>query len=486
MARVSRYAHPSASPALLLTVDRFGSSVSSPEEAIDRLRRESYHLSAVDAVAGPVSARNGPTDPSPPKPRTPEKTGTFERTSHDSLSRPRGRTRDPARDRRGAGPGSEREPSGRGSNGPSLVPSPASTRREAGVNPPRTLGLGRLEPTVVPFGNGGARNRRVLRVDATGAPPHLLGRLLVGGYITGQDLVIVTAENGISESQRDEIRRTADRLLGTTVVESDENRMEVQNFVDPGKLQLPHLLLRVVRMLQAELETCRAALAGTESHPRERVDAVEDEVDRFYLLIARQLLLSLDSPHIARQIDVESHHYQMGYRLVAKVLEVTGDLIQGAASALGENLAALRQLPTTELRHFEVLFEAVEEQLGRTMDAFARVSVVDANAALDTISRTLTGESRKSDLACRTIASPSVAVAAQRVVCNLAMALEMFVIVNEVTINRSVEPETVARTGARVALEAAIPSAVPATDERDAEPSTSRARAWAEQPSSPA
>jgi hypothetical protein len=43
-------------------------------------------------------------------------------------------------------------------------------------------------------------------------------------------------------------------------------------------------------------------------------------------------------------------------------------------------------------------------------------------------------------------------VAAQRVVSNLLMALEMLVIINEVTINRSVEPETVAKTERQVAM----------------------------------
>jgi CheY-like chemotaxis protein len=315
------------------------------------------------------------------------------------------------------------------------------------------LGMGRIESPKVLANGREPSGRRVLRIEANGTPPNLLGRLLVGSYITGQDQILVSSKKGLSSAQREEIRRMASRLLGTTVIQDGERLMEVQNFLDPGKHQLPHLVLRVVRMLETELQICRSSLAADGTGPRARIDAIEDEIDRFYLLIARQLLLSTDSPRIARQIEVESHHYQMGYRLVAKVLEVTGDRIQGIASELEENLSAMQSLPPAVGRELALALERLELLLVRTMDAFVRLSVPDANAILNAIAATLPEVSVLSDSFARHLPDRKVAVATERILCDLAHSMEMLVIVNEVTINRSVEPETVAPHGDRVSLE---------------------------------
>ena len=294
---------------------------------------------------------------------------------------------------------------------------------------------------------GDGRVQKVLRIDATGAPPNLLARLLVGSYITGQDQVLVTARAGLSNAQRQEVRRIVDRILGMSVVGESPNVVEVQNFVDPGKYQLPRLLNRVVRMLRGELSACQAALTGHESDPIPQLEAIEDEIDRFYLLMVRQLLLSSDSPQIARSIDVESHHYQIGYRLVAKILEVIGDLVHGIGREIGANLAGLRRLPKPIRQELVGLLGRLEGLLTRTMDAFARLSAIDANATLNEIDKRVAKDTALGDLLARRISDRKVAVSAQRVVSNLVMLMEMLVIINEVTINRSVEPETVARNG---------------------------------------
>ena len=323
--------------------------------------------------------------------------------------------------------------------------SPTSPRSSSLAS--QALGEGRLE-SAVPEG----RVQKVLRIDATDAPPNLLARLLVGSYITGQDQVLVTSRHGLTPAQRKEIHQLVDRILGMSVVGDSPEVVEIQNFVDPGKYELPRLLHRVVQMLRSELEACRDAITGRDVTQLARVDTIEEEIDRFYLLIVRQLLLSSDNPRIARNIDVESHHYQMGYRLVAKVLEVTGDLIHGIGTELTENLPGLRRLPGALLRELVERTERLDHLLGRTMEAFDHLSVVEANATLNVIGEALPKDLNFGQRLSRSVPNRKVSLAAQRIAYHLDMALEMLIIVNEVTINRCVEPETVARTGTQVAM----------------------------------
>jgi hypothetical protein len=135
---------------------------------------------------------------------------------------------------------------------------------------------------------------------------------------------------------------------------------------------------------------------------------------------------------------------------VAKVLEMTGDLIQGIGAELERNLRGLQRMPPPMVHEFVTRFERLDHLLTRTMDAFDRLSVIDANATLNAIGEVVPRDAAFGQRICRAISNRHVAVSAQRIASNLDMALEMLIIVNEVTINRCVEPETVARTGTRV------------------------------------
>ena len=321
----------------------------------------------------------------------------------------------------------------------------------------RDLGGGRLEISPANAETPSDRRQKLLRIDASGAPPKLLARLLIGAYITGQDQIVVTSRSGLTSEQRQEVRRTVAHVLGMTVVEEESGAVEVQNFVDPGRYQFHRLMSQVVRMLRTELEACRSVLLGGNRTALQQLGPMEDEIDRFYLLMVRQLLLSSDDFQVARDIGVESHHYQIGYRLLAKVLEVTGDLASGVGRELGDNLPGLQRLPKSAVADLVSLIKRVEDLLERTMDAFGRLSVVDANANLNEIDRVLPADYKLGDALARHVSDRRLAVAAQRVVSNLLMALEMLVIINEVTINRSVEPETVAKTDRQVAMHSREP-----------------------------
>jgi len=316
------------------------------------------------------------------------------------------------------------------------------------------LGSGRLEARVV---EGRSQNR--LRIDASTAPPNLIGRLLVGSYITGQDQIRVAAAGGLTRAQRSEIHRVVDRTLGMTVVRDSADEVVVQNFVDPARFELPRLLTRVVDLLRSELSLCRQALVDGSDPGLGQIDVLEEEVDRLYLLMARQLLLSTEDPRIARSIDVESRHYQMGDRLVAKVLEVTGDLVYSIGTELRKHPEALHRLARPLRRTLAEQVRAFERLLVRTSDAFSALSVVEANATLNLLNGALPEAAEAGPRLVQHLPDLELGVLVQRILCDLAMGLEMMVIVNEVTINRSVEPEPVpsgtrppgpvARTGER-------------------------------------
>jgi phosphate uptake regulator len=305
------------------------------------------------------------------------------------------------------------------------------------------LGAGRLQVSPASRSVEGT-GKQALQIDASDCPPQLLSRLLVGAYITGHDHVLITTHGELSAELRAEVCRIAPHVLGMSVIEDEPTRLEVRIFLDATKHRLSSLLDRVVRMMRLELELCQQALRTNDATPLERVPQVEEEIDRFYLLMARQILLASNDFQVAREIGVPSHHFQFGYRIVIKMLEVTADLIATVAEDLGHDLAQGKD--ADELLRQLAEFDA---SLVQTMEAFREVSPVRAHealAAIETYTRhqesltgALIGRSRDKEGAARL----------QKVLSSMATARELLVIINEITINRAVEPESVAQTGGR-------------------------------------
>jgi phosphate uptake regulator len=328
----------------------------------------------------------------------------------------------------------------------------------------RDLGEGRLEISPAGAESPSERHQKMVRVDATDAPPNLLARILVGGYITGQDQIVVTSRTILTPDQHREIRRIVAHALGMSVVEEDPHRIEIQNFIDPGRYRLHRLLNQVVRILRTELQACGKALSTGDQAPLQQLGTLEDEVDRFYLLMVRQILLSSDDFQVARDIGVESHHYQIGYRLIAKILELTGDLISTVARELEENLAGLLRLPADTRDDLARRIARLEQVFQKTMEAFTQLSVVDANEILNDLDRTFARDEVVREPRMRRPRDRQADLSAQRIVSSLVMATEMMVIINETTINRSVEPETVAKTDRKVSMKPQGGEALDATD----------------------
>ncbi len=315
---------------------------------------------------------------------------------------------------------------------------------------PQVLGMGRVESAPRKGRDRSESDRNLLRIEADDVPPRLLGRLLIGGYITGQDRVVVSSPRGLTPEQRAAVQLTAHRVLGMSVVEDARDHVEVQSFLDPAKYAFLPLLERMVWLLRAEIELCRRALGGANAGFAADIEEIEEGVDRLYLLMVRQLMLSAESPSVARKIRVRSHHYQMGDRLVAKVLEVVGDLLHAAGTEVAQHLDELASLSPEITRELVNCFGRFDATLARTTASFLRLSPSAANALLDEIAGSVPNCSVLGDGIARQIPDRPLAIAAQRVVWNLIMGMDMLVIINEVTINRAVETRAGGGTGSPI------------------------------------
>ena len=308
---------------------------------------------------------------------------------------------------------------------------------------------GRLELSVADVGRPPGARQKTLRIDIRALAPNLLARLLVGAFVTGYDRVLLLAREAFTDTQRTEVSDTVKRVLGMTLVEESANQIEVQISVDPGKHEFPRLVQRIARLLEQEVTMYRHALERRDPSVLDRLPLVEDEIDRFYLLMVRQLLLASDDFRVATDIGVTSHRFQIGSRVVAKMLEVIGDLLSDVGRELETALLNEKDLPPRagdDLSHMLDDFDSFQK---RTMEAYIGPSVWNANATLNDINRWLSQQYGPGDHPDSRVQprEETTTVRRRRVSWDLVMAVEMLVLVNEITINRQLEPETILRIG---------------------------------------
>ncbi len=164
--------------------------------------------------------------------------------------------------------------------------------------------------------------RKILNCEKISAEAII--REFIAHYMAGYSSVIFSCPKMTTSVRmliKDEIRR---RLLGAEVVEEDANTISIQFLVDEKELPIKKAMSRAFtisfNMLRDSLESIRLA----DIELAKEIAGRDDEVDRFFFYIARQLTLSVNMLSI-----LESEGYNIAQLVdiysVAKVIERVAD-----------------------------------------------------------------------------------------------------------------------------------------------------------------
>ncbi len=308
---------------------------------------------------------------------------------------------------------------------------------------------GRLELAKEIQGELAPEVQKTVHIDMDVDEPHMLTRLIVGSYIAGHDNVIIRSKEPFAESQKEEAAAAAKRMLGLSLVEQTQNSMEFQNFIDPIKYRLDHIMSRVVGVLSAEIDGCRKGILDSDKDALEGVFGLEDEVDSFYLLMIRQLLLSSENYRLAKGLGIENHRYQMGYRLVIKDLEMVGDLVFKIANEIWSLAETDTQLPDPARDAIGGLLANLRQFILNSYDAFRELSLQEINTVINEITGWLDDMSERAHRFTTSLPTP-IAITVQRIVSHCIEAVRLLLVVDEIAFNRSMERDRTQDNGAHI------------------------------------
>ena len=122
--------------------------------------------------------------------------------------------------------------------------------------------------------------------------PDMLTRIITGSYVIGCDTVQVTSEKELKSTHLEEIHNTTRRLTGINIVEQTPDQVTIQSFVDPNKFPVDGLIRRLHIIASSMQITATRSLFENKPELTKEVLRMEEEADRIYWLIIRQLILT--------------------------------------------------------------------------------------------------------------------------------------------------------------------------------------------------
>lgn len=167
-------------------------------------------------------------------------------------------------------------------------------------------------------------SRAVIKLFPGEKPEDIL-RLLIAHYLVGYDMINLVSQKGFNTQDRKWIKDTVrQRLIGLEVVEESGDELILQSLLNYEELNLEKAIQRMSRIIKSIQKDSIRALQGDTALAGDVIQR-DDEVDRFYLLIVRQLKAALRDPELAKKIGIRCPRECMAYRLIIKSMERIAD-----------------------------------------------------------------------------------------------------------------------------------------------------------------
>ncbi len=215
--------------------------------------------------------------------------------------------------------------------------------------------------------------------------PNLLSRLITANYLSGHDTMVIASKRELSEEHRREIRDLCSRLTGLTLIEQEPGFATLQSFVDPTKSSVQGTMRRLHIILTSMIEKAVRALVDRKLETVNEVLQMEEDADRTYWIIVRQLMLAVDDRERAIDIGLANQSDVFGDRLVAKSLEQMADLAVEVARESIQFINSSVPIDSALRTGLLNLSRLARDLIGESFEALMRGKARESNESLERI-----------------------------------------------------------------------------------------------------
>lgn len=214
-------------------------------------------------------------------------------------------------------------------------------------------------------------------------------RYLISYYLVGYDLVKLLSPKSFEAEERKRIKEEVrKRLIGMEVVGESSKEIILQSFLKYEDFTLRDAIRSMSEIIVSMHGDAISALEKGDLNLAEDVTERDNEIDRFYLLIVRQLKAAMSDPELANKIGVGRQRDSLGYRIIVKSMERIGDHVENIAknvmlmnqtSAVREPEAALR---VATLKRIKEIGFRTENIFTKTLASLSDMDMKEANKTI--------------------------------------------------------------------------------------------------------
>jgi len=185
-------------------------------------------------------------------------------------------------------------------------------------------------------------------------------RYLIALYLVGYDVVKLLSPGGFEAEERKRIKEEVrKRLIGMEVVGESSKEIVLKSFLKYEDFTLQDAVRSMSKIILSMQEDAISALEKRDQNRAKDVIERDNEIDRFYLLIVRQLKAAISDAELAKKIAVSRPRDSLGYRIIVKSMERMGDHVESIAR-------------NSMLMNSAVGIESIKEISARTKNLFTK------------------------------------------------------------------------------------------------------------------
>ncbi|MFC6614229.1 PhoU domain-containing protein [Halopenitus salinus] len=222
-----------------------------------------------------------------------------------------------------------------------------------------------------------------------------LERAIVAQYVLGRRVIHVESDGPLGSDHINAVYRAETQLMGLGVIEETPESIAIRCSVDPEDFTLDNLMQRLENTGSTMRGEAVKALAHGNTDLAQRALNRERQANKIFVLMLRLIFTAYQNPNLTRAVGLDSGFPLIGYRSVAKNLELTADNAEDIAEIVIDTENHTLDIDQSTMRRIREFTDQVDE-----LTAMAVRSVAERDYDLTVECRALFHEisDRESDI----------------------------------------------------------------------------------------
>jgi phosphate uptake regulator len=223
--------------------------------------------------------------------------------------------------------------------------------------------------TVMPESVQSEESEAVIHAEGLGADA--LERAILSQYVLGRRVIHVESaeDSTLSSEHINAVYNAETQLMGLGVVEETPQRIAIRCSVDPEDFTLDNLLERLESTGATMRNEAVKALAHGNPDLAQRALNRERQANKIFVLLLRLIFTSYQNPNLARAVGLNDGFPLIGYRSIAKNLELTADNAEDIADIALETEGHTLNVDDSTMRRIREYTDEVNEMSRLAVEA---------------------------------------------------------------------------------------------------------------------